>query len=63
MARATTDDWRRYYEMADERRARQGGDPLRRYLQRCIIRERCLMVGSCLLLIGLVTAFCIVVIC
>jgi hypothetical protein len=55
---ATTDVWDKYYERAKERRALQGGDPLRRYLHHHIARERCLMAGACLFLVGLVTTFC-----
>ena len=59
MARATDGEWGKYYARADERRARQGGDPLRRCLRRYVLRERCLMAGACLLLVGVVTTFCV----
>jgi len=57
---ATTGEWGRYYENAEERRHLEGGDPLKRHLQRYILRQRCLFAGSSLLLVGLVTTFCIV---
>lgn len=60
MARATTGEWGKYYERAEERRALQGGDPLRRYLERYIFRERCLIAGTCLLLVGVVATFWVV---
>jgi hypothetical protein len=54
------DCWRKYYQDAAERRSKQGGDPLKRVLQRYILRQRCLLAGSSLLLIGLVTTFVVV---
>jgi hypothetical protein len=52
--------WRKYYQDAAERRSQQGGDPLKRVLKRYILRQRCLLAGSSLLLIGLVTTFVVV---
>jgi hypothetical protein len=60
VARATTGDWGKYYETAEARRHLEGGDPLKRYLDRHAQRERCFFAGTCLLLLGLVTAFCVV---
>jgi hypothetical protein len=55
-ARATEDDWRVYYERADELRA-VTGDPFRRHIERATLRERLLIVGSSLLVVGLVAGF------
>ena len=54
--RATNDDWRVYYERADEVRA-VVGDPFKRHLVREARRERIFVVGSTLFVMGLVTAF------
>lgn len=53
-------DWRKYYQDAAERRSQQGGDPLKRSLRRYILRQRCLLAGSGLVLVGLVTTFWVV---
>ncbi len=60
MATATTGEWGKYYETAEQRRHLAGGDPLKRHLERYILRERCLFVGSSLVLLALVTTFCVV---
>jgi hypothetical protein len=60
VARAATGEWDKYYERVNERRALQADDPYMRNLQRHVFRERCLMAGSCLLLVGLVTTFYVV---
>jgi hypothetical protein len=57
---ANTGDWLRYYEQAAERRDLQGGDPFKRVLKRYILRQRCLLAGSGLVLVGLVTTFCVI---
>ena len=62
MARTTSDEWGRYYQRAEERREIQGGDPVKRYLKRCMFRDRCLMTGTCLLLVGLIASFYLVLI-
>lgn len=53
-------DWRKYYQDAAKRRSLQGGDPLRRSLQRYIRRQRFFLAGSSLVLVGLVTTFWVV---
>lgn len=53
---ATNDEWRVYYERADEVRA-VVGDPFKRLLVRAALRERILVVGSTLLVTALVTLF------
>jgi hypothetical protein len=58
--RPTTDEWAHYYETAESRRILEGGDPLKKHLERYILRERILLLGSGLCLAGLVTAFCVV---
>jgi hypothetical protein len=45
------DDWRRYYEQADDRRRKNGGDPFKRFIDRQTDRERAwLFVGVSVLL-------------
>jgi hypothetical protein len=53
--RATQDEWRVYYDRADELRA-QTGDPFQRHIERQTLRERILIAGSSLFVLGLVTA-------
>lgn len=60
LATAGDGDWRKYYQDAAERRSQQGGDPLKRVLKRYILRQRCLLAGSSLVLVGLVTTFLVV---
>lgn len=60
MAKATTDEWGKYYETAEERRQQLGGDPLKRYLDRYAARQRILFLGSSFCLAVLVTVFCVV---
>jgi len=60
VARATTNEWGKYYETADERRHQQGGDPLKRHLDRYVARQRILFLGSSFCLAAVVTAFCVV---
>lgn len=60
MAQATTGEWGKYYATAEQRRALQGGDPLKRYLERHARWQRCLFAVSSLALAALVTAFCVV---
>jgi hypothetical protein len=55
-AKATENDWRVYYDRADERRALTG-DPFRRHIERMNLRERVMIVGSSLLVAGLVCTF------
>jgi len=52
--RATNDEWRVYYERADEVRA-VVGDPFKRHIVREALRERIFIVGSSLFVIALVT--------
>ena len=52
----TNDEWRVYYERADQVRA-VVGDPFKRHLMREALRERILVVGSTLFVMGLVTVF------
>lgn len=52
----TNDEWRVYYERADEVRA-VVGDPFKRHIVRTALRERILVVGSALFVMGLVTVF------
>jgi hypothetical protein len=54
------DCWSKYYRDAAERRSQQGGDPLKRVLKRYILRQRCFLAGSSLVLVGLVTIFVVV---
>jgi hypothetical protein len=60
IATAGDGDWNKYYRDAAERRSQQGGDPLKRVLKRYILRQRCLLAGSSLVLVGLVTTFVVV---
>jgi hypothetical protein len=60
VARATTGEWGRYYESAEQKRRLHGGDPFRRYIERHTRRERRLLLGSSLFLTALVTTFCVV---
>lgn len=53
---ATNEEWRVYYERADQLRA-VVGDPFRRHIVREALRERILLVGSTLFVMGLVTVF------
>ena len=55
-SKATEDEWRVYYARADELRA-VVGDPFRRHIARESLRERVLIVGSTLLVLGLAAAF------
>ncbi len=52
----TNDEWRVYYERADEVRA-VVGDPFKRHIVREAFRERILLLGSTLFVMGLVTVF------
>jgi hypothetical protein len=52
----TNEEWRIYYERADQVRA-VVGDPFKRHLVREALRERILLVGSTLFVMGLVTVF------
>ena len=56
--RATNEEWRVYYERADELRA-VVGDPLKRHLKREALRERILMIGSVLFVLATIGAFCL----
>ena len=51
---ATSDEWRVYYERADRVRA-VVGDPFKRHIMREAFRERILVVGSTLFVMGLVS--------
>ena len=52
----TNDEWRVYYERADQVRA-VVGDPFKRHMMREALRERLLVVGSTVFVMGLVTVF------
>ena len=54
--RATEEEWRLYYDRADELRA-VVGDPFRRHIERESLRERAFIIGSTLLVLGLAAAF------
>jgi hypothetical protein len=54
--RATEDEWRVYYDRADELRA-MAGDPFKRHIERETIRERVMIIGSSLFVVGLVSVF------
>ena len=54
--RATEEEWRVYYARADEVRA-VVGDPFRRHIERESLRERVLILGSTVLVLGLAAAF------
>jgi hypothetical protein len=53
-SKATEDEWRLYYERADELRSRTG-DPFQRHIVRETWRERIMIVGSSLVVASLVT--------
>jgi hypothetical protein len=55
---ATTDEWRVYYQRADELRA-MVGDPFKRHIARETLRERILMIGSALFVLATIGAFCL----
>jgi len=52
--RATEDEWRVYYERADELRLRTG-DPFQRHIVRETWRERIMIIGSSLFALTVVT--------
>lgn len=54
--RATEDEWRVYYDRADELRA-MTGDPFKRHIERQTVRERVMIIGSSLFVLGLVSVF------
>ena len=54
--RATEAEWRVYYDRADEVRAVKG-DPFRRHIEREALRERVMIIGSSLVVAGLVSVF------
>ncbi len=54
--RATEDEWRVYYDRADELRA-VTGDPFKRHIERQTVRERVMIIGSSLFVLGLVSVF------
>jgi hypothetical protein len=60
VATATTGEWGKYYATAEQKRQLAGGDPLKRHLKRYILRQRCLFAGSSVLLLALMTTFCVV---
>jgi hypothetical protein len=53
--KATEDEWRLYYERADELRLRTG-DPFQRHIIRETWRERILIIGSSLFVLSLVAS-------
>jgi hypothetical protein len=53
---ATDEEWRGYYERADAVRA-VIGDPFKRHLRRETVRERVLIIGSSLFVLGLTSVF------
>lgn len=52
----TNDEWRVYYERADEVRA-VVGDPFKRHIVRKALHERIFVVGSALFVMALATVF------
>jgi hypothetical protein len=54
--RATEDEWRVYYDRADELRA-MTGDPFKRHMERQTVRERVMIIGSSLFVLGLISVF------
>jgi hypothetical protein len=52
----TNEEWRVYYERADQVRA-VVGDPFKRHIVREALRERIMVVSSTLFVMGLVTVF------
>jgi hypothetical protein len=54
--RATEDEWRVYYDRADELRA-VTGDPFKRHIERQTVRERVMIIGSSLFVLGLISVF------
>jgi hypothetical protein len=52
----TDDQWRVYYDRADELRA-VIGDPYRRHIEQRTLRERAMLLGSSLFFAGLVSVF------
>jgi len=59
--RATTDEWRVYYERAAELRA-VVGDPFKRHIERQAARERVLMIGAVVAVLATIAAFCLLTI-
>lgn len=55
MARATAEEWNRYYAVADQKRREIGGDPFTKYVQRRTLQQKVLFIGSSIFLVGLVT--------
>lgn len=54
----TNEEWRVYYERADEVRA-VVGDPFKRHIAREALRERILMAGSFVFVLATIGAFCL----
>jgi hypothetical protein len=54
---ARPEDFAAYYEAADRQRLVVGGDPLKRYTERRIARERMLLAASCLFMTVMMAAF------
>ena len=55
---ATNDEWRVYYERADQLRAAVG-DPFKRHAEREALRERLLLIGSVVFVLATLGAFCL----
>jgi hypothetical protein len=55
VAKATAEEWTRYYAVAAQKRREIGGDPFTKYLRRHQTKQKVLFVGSSLFLAGLVT--------
>ena len=55
MAKATAEEWSRYYAVARQRRRDVGGDPFTNYIRKRSSQQKALFIGSSLFLIGLVT--------
>ncbi len=56
--RATNDEWRVYYQRADEVRA-VVGDPFKRHLKRAAFRERLFLIGFVLFVLATIGVFCL----
>jgi hypothetical protein len=55
VAKATAEEWSRYYAVAARKRREIGGDPFTMYLRKHQTKQKVLFVGSSLFLAGLVT--------
>ncbi len=59
VCKSAIDDWSQYYDAGARRRFANGGDYIRRYQERELAKDRLALAGSGLVLIAMVTVFCV----